>query len=73
MVPISYLALEFLGVLNVDKEPAICVDGMVARALPVALVVQGIKPDRKKSVYSRSKVFLHLNQILFGRDISRKT
>jgi len=52
MMPISYLALEFLGVLNVDKEPAICVDGMVPCALPIALVnIQGIKPDRRKKLY----------------------
>jgi hypothetical protein len=51
MVPISYLALEFFGVLNVDKEPPICVDGMVPCALPVALVkIQGINRIEEKCV-----------------------
>ncbi len=68
MMPISYLALEFLRVLNVDKEPPICVHGMVPCALPVALVKkQDIKRiERKKMCLQQVKSFLHLNQILLA-------
>ena len=36
-VPIEHLALEFLGVLDVDEEPAAGAGGVVPRSLPVSL------------------------------------
>jgi len=52
----SHLALEFFGILNVDQEPAICVDGMVACALPVPLV---ITHDANANNFMLQKLFTH--------------